>query len=271
VGLEAAISRIGALVRGDVQPVEPRPGGVTPFGWAFFAALLWGFVVGVLRARYAWKWPVTVGVLAAQPLVAGVVLRDPATALVLFSFPAPLMFALGFACGRFRSVRLATAGFAVVVAVLVGIAYKFGAEKVGWGLLYAVGGGIACLLLTLIGVGIRTAYKRSLLELGVRSAIVAAIVGYVAFQNPPDLLLTDWESWLPTGMAFGLAMLFGFFPGSVGTSSGRGGSSSSGSSSSSSSSSSSRSSSSGGGGSSSGGGASGKLVEGRAWPAPGPY
>jgi uncharacterized protein len=253
-GLEAAINRIGALVRGEVQPVEPRSGGVTAFGWAFFAALLWGFVVGVLRARYAWKWPVTVGVLAAQPMVAAAVLMDPATALVLFSFPAPLMFALGFSCGRFRSVRLATAGFVLVVALLVGIAYKVGAEKVGLGLLYAVGGGIACLLLTLIGVGIRTAYKRSLLELGVRCAIVAAIVGYVAFQNPPDLLLADWESWLPVGMAFGLAMLFGFFPGSVGTSSGRGGSSSSGSSSSSSSSSSSRSSS---GGSSSGGGASG--------------
>lgn len=253
-GLEAAISRIGALVRGDVQAPEPRNGFVTAFGWAFFAALLWGFVVGVLRARYPWKWPVTVGVLAAMPVVAGVVLRDPVMALVLFSFPAPLMFAWGFCCGRFRSVRLATAGFVLVVALLVGIAYKVGAEKVGLGLLYAVGGGIACLLLTLIGMGIRMACKRSLVELGVRSALVACIVGYVAFQNPPDLLFSDWESWMPTGLAFGLAMLFGFFPGSVGSSSGRSGSSSSGSSSSSSSSSSSRSSS---GGSSSGGGSSG--------------
>jgi uncharacterized protein len=254
-GLEAAINRIGALVRGDAQPMESgHGGGVTPFGWAFFAALLWGFAVGVLRGRYAWKWPVTVGVLAVQPLVAAAVLKDPATALVLFSFPAPLMFALGFCCGRFRSVRLATGGFVLVVALLVGIAYKVGADKVGWGLLYALGGGMACLLLTLIGMGIRMAYKRSLVELGVRSALVAAIVGYVAFQNPPDLLFSDWESWMPVGMAFGLAMLFGFFPGSVGSSSGRGASSSSGSSSSSSSSSSSRSSS---GGSSSGGGASG--------------
>lgn len=255
-GLEAAISRIGSLVRGDVQPVEPRTGGVTPFGWAFFAALLWGFAVGVLRARYPWKWPVTVGMLAAMPLVAGVVLMDPATALVLFSFPAPLTFALGFGCGRFRSVRLATGGFVLVAALLVGIAYKVGAETVGWGLLYAVGGGIACLLLTLIGMGVRTAYKRSLLEFGVRCALVACIVGYVAFENPPDLLFSDWETWLPVGLATGLGMLFGFFPGSVGTSSGRGGSSSSGSSSSSSSSSGSsgRSSS---GGSSSGGGSSG--------------
>ena len=254
-GLETAISRIGSLVRGDVQPVEPRTGGITPFGWAFFAALLWGFVVGVLRARYAWKWPVTVGVLAAIPLVAGIVLMDPATALVLFSFPAPLTFALGFGCGRFRSVRVATAGFVLVVALLVGIAYKVGTEKVGLGLLYAAGGGIACLLLGLIGMGIRMAYKRSLLELAVRSALVAGIVGYVAFENPPDLLFSDWESWMPVGLAAGLGMLFGFFPGSVGTSSGRGSSSSGSSSgSSSSSSSSSRSSS---GGSSSGGGASG--------------
>lgn len=253
-GLEAAINRIGALVRGDVQPVETRHGGgVTAFGWAFFAALLWGFFVGVVRARRPWKWPVTVGVLAAMPVVAGIVLRDPAMALVLLSFPVPLMFALGFSCGRFRSVRLATAGFALVVALLVGIAYKVGADTVGLGLLYAVGGGIACLLLGLIGMGIRMAYKRSLVELAVRSAVVAGIAGYVAFENPPDLLFTDWESWLPTGLAFGLAMLFGFFPGSAGTSSGRG-SSSSGSSSSSSSSSSSRSSS---GGSSSGGGSSG--------------
>jgi uncharacterized protein len=183
-----------------VQPPDSRAsGGVTPFGWAFFAALLWGFAVGVVRARYAWKWPVTVGVLAAVPVVAAVVLKDPGTAAILLSFPAPLAFALGFGCGRSRTVRWVTGGFVLVIGLLVGIAIAVGADSFGLGLLYAMGGGIGCLLLTLIAMGMRMAWKRSLLEFGVRSALVAAIVAYVAFQNPPDLLWTDWESWLPTG------------------------------------------------------------------------
>lgn len=250
-GLEAAISHIGALVRGDVEPPEASPGGITPFGWAFFAALLWGFAVGVVRAHRTWKWPVTIGIVAAVPVVAVVVLKNVAIGAILLTFPVPLAFALGFGCGRSRTVRRVAGGIALAIGAMAGIAFVVGADRFGLGLLYALGGGIGCLLLGLIAMGMRSAYKRSLVEFGVRSALVACIVGYVAFQNPPDLLLIDWESWLPTGMAFGLAMLFGFFPGGVSTSSG-GGSSSSGSSSSSSSSS--RSSS---GGSSSGGGSSG--------------
>ena len=251
-GLEAAISHIGARVRGDVEPPDADPGGVTPFGWAFFAALLWGFAVGAVRARRTWKWPVTVGVAAAVPVIAALVLRKPAIGAILLSFPVPLAFALGFGCGRSRTMHLVTGGIALAIGVGVGIAYKVGADRFGWGLLYVVGGGIGCLLLGLIAAGIRMAYKRSLVELGVRSAIVAAVVGYVAFENPPGPLGPDWTSWLPVGAAFGLAMLFSFFPGGVSSNSGRGSSSSS--SSGSSSSSSSRSSS---GGSSSGGGASG--------------
>lgn len=256
-GLEATISHIGALVRGEVEPPQASRGGITPFGWAFFAALLWGFAVGVVRARRTctWKWPVTIGIVAAVPAVAVVVLKSPAVGAILLSFPVPLAFALGFGCGRSRTVRLVTGGIALAISAMVGIAFVVGANRFGLGLLYALGGGIGCLLLGLIAMGMRAAYKRSLVEFGVRSALVACVVGYVAFQNPPDLLLTDWESWMPTGMAFGLAMLFGFFTGGAGSSSGRDdrdGSSSSGSSSSSSSSS--RSSS---GGSSSGGGSSG--------------
>jgi len=251
-GLEDAIKQIGALVRGEVQPPARDSGGLTPFGWAFIASLLWGFAVGVLRARLTWKWPATLGVLAAAPLVTAVVLKSVGMAVVLLTFPVPLAFALGFGCGRSRTVRRITGGFALLVCLLVGIGYKLGADNVGLGLLYAAGGGIGCLLLGLIGAGVYMAAKRSLLELGVRCAVVAGIVGYVAFENPPDLLLNDWSTWLPTGLAAGLAMLFVFFPGSVSASSGGSGSSSS--SSSSSSGSSSRSSS---GGSSSGGGASG--------------
>lgn len=253
-GLEAAISHIGALVRGEIEPPEASRGGITPFGWAFFAALLWGFAVGVVRARRTWKWPVTIGIVAAVPAVAVVVLKSPAIGAILLSFPVPLAFALGFGCGRSRTVRLVTGGIALAISAMVGIAFVVGANRFGLGLLYALGGGIGCLLLGLIAMGMRAAYKRSLVEFGVRSALVACVVGYVAFQNPPDLLLTDWESWMPTGMAFGLAMLFGFFTGGAGSSSGRDRDGSSSSGSSSSSSSSSRSSS---GGSSSGGGSSG--------------
>ena len=251
-GLEDAIQRIGALVRGNAQPEDAAELGITPFGWAFFASLLWGFTWGVVRARHNWKWAMTIGLVAAGPLVASAVLRDAAIGAVLLTFPVPLAFGLGFGCGRSRTMRRVVGGIALVIGLMVGIAHAVGAQKFGWGLLYAAGAGIVCLLLGLIAAGMRMAYKRSLLEFGVRSAIVAAIVGYVAFENRPDLLLVDWESWLPMGVAAALAMLFGFFPGSVSTSSGR--SDSSGSSSSSSSSSSSRSSS---GGSSSGGGASG--------------
>ena len=254
-GLEAAVSHIGALLRGEIEPPEASPRGITPFGWAFIAALLWGFAVGMIRARRTWKWPVTIGVVAAVPVVAVVVLKNVAIGAILLSFPVPLAFALGFGCGRSRTVRLVTGGIALAISAMVGIAFVVGSERFGLGLLYALGGGIGCLLLGLIAMGMRAAYKRSLVEFAVRSALVACVVGYVAFHNPPDLLLTDWESWLPTGMAFGLAMLFGFFTGGSGSSSGRDdrdGSSSSGSSSSSSSSS--RSSS---GGSSSGGGSSG--------------
>jgi len=254
-GLEAAINHIGALVRGDVEPPDAQPGGITPFGWAFIAALLWGFAVGAVRARRTWKWPVTIGVVCAVPVVAVVVLKNVAIGAILLSFPVPLAFALGFGCGRSRTVRMVTGGIALVIGAMVATAFVVGANRFGSGLLYTLGGGIGCLLLCLIAMGMRGAYKRSLVEFGVRSALVACVVGYVAFQNPPDLFLTDWESWMPTGMAFGLAMLFGFFTGGVGSSSGRDdrdGSSSSGSSSSSSSSS--RSSS---GGSSSGGGSSG--------------
>jgi uncharacterized protein len=252
-GLEAAISHIGALLRGDIEPPDASPGGITPFGWAFFAALLWGFAVGVVRAHRTWKWPVTIGIVSAGPAVAVVVLKNVAIGAILLSFPVPLAFALGFGCGRSRTVRMVTGGIALALGVMVGIAFVVGSERFGVGLLYALGGGIGCLLLGLIAMGMRAAYKRSLVEFAVRSALVACVVGYVAFQNSPDLLLTDWESWLPTGMAFGLAMLFGFFTGGAGSSSGRDdrdGSSSSGSSSSSSSRSSS-------GGSSSGGGSSG--------------
>jgi uncharacterized protein len=255
-GLEAAIGSVGALVRGDAHPevpASPERGGVTPFGWAFFAALLWGFTVGVVRARHAWKWPVTAGVLAAVPVVAAAVLRNAGTAAILLSFPAPLAFALGFGCGRSRIVRWVAGGFVLVIVLLVGIGHAVGADRFWWGFLYAMAGGVVCLLLTLIAMGMRMAWKRSLLEFGVRSALVIGIVAYVAFENPPGSLWTDWESWLPTGAAAGLAMLFGFFPGSIGGGSGSSGGSSS-SSSSSGSSSSSRSSS---GGSSSGGGASG--------------
>lgn len=253
-GLQAAIDHIGAAVRGDAQPVEDTGHGVTPFGWAFFASLPWGFALGVLRARRNWKWSLTIALVAAGPLVAAAFLKNAAIGAILLSFPVPLAFALGFGCGRSRTMRKVVAGIAGVICLMVGIAYVVGANSFGLGLLYAAGGAIACLLLGLVGAGAYRAFKRSLLEFGVRCAIVAGIVGYVAFQNPPDLLFMDWESWLPTGLAAGLAMLFGFFPGSVGTSSGGSGRSSSGSSSSSSSSSSSRSSS---GGSSSGGGASG--------------
>lgn len=254
-GLEAAVSHIGALLRGDIEPPDASRGGITPFGWAFIAALLWGFAVGVVRARRTWKWPVTISIVAAVPAVAVVVLKSPAIGAILLSFPVPLAFALGFGCGRSRTVRRVTGGIALAIGAMVGIAFVVGSERFGLGLLYALGGGIGCLLLGLIAVGMRAAYKRSLVEFGVRSALVACVVGYVAFQNPPDLLLSDWESWLPTGMAFGLAMLFGFFTGGAGSSSGRDDSDSSSSSrSSSGSSSSSRSSS---GGSSSGGGSSG--------------
>jgi uncharacterized protein len=253
-GLEAAISRIGALVRGDTQaPADAPSGGVTPFGWAFLAALLWGFAVGVARALRAWKWkwPVTAGVLAAVPVTAALVLGDAGMAAILLSFPAPLAFALGFGCGRSRTVRWVAGGVVGVTGLLVGTAFAVGADRFWWGFLYAMAGGVACLLLGLIAAGMRMAFKRSLLEFGARCAVVAGIVGYVAFENPPGSLWTDWESWLPTAAAAGLAMLFGFFPGSVGGGSGSGSSSSG---SSSSSSSGSRSSS---GGSSSGGGASG--------------
>ncbi|WP_411879115.1 TPM domain-containing protein [Polaromonas sp. YR568] len=254
-GLEAAINSLGALVRGDAPaPADAPPGGVTPFGWAFIAALLWGFAVGVARALRAWKWPVTIGVLAAVPVVAAAVLTDAGMAAILLSFPAPLAFALGFGCGRSGIVRWIAGGFVGVIGLLVGIGYAVGADRFWWGFLYAMAGGVACLLLTLIVMGMRMAWQRSLLEFGVRCAVVAGIVGYVAFENPPGSLWTDWESWLPTAAAAGLSMLFGFFPGSMGGGSGSDSSSSSGSSSSSSSGSSSRSSS---GGSSSGGGASG--------------
>ena len=251
-GLQAAIDHIGAAVRGDAQPVEAAGRGVTPFGWAFFASLPWGFALGVVRARRNWKWAPTIALVAGGPLVASAILKSAAIGAILLTFPVPLAFALGFGCGRSRTLRRVVGGIALVICLMAGIAYVVGANSFGLGLLYVAGGGIACLLLGLIGAGAYMAYKRSLLEFGVRCAVVAGIVGYVAFQNPPDLLFMDWESWLPTGLAAGLAMLFGFFPGSVSTSSGGG--SSSGSSSSSSSSSSSRSSS---GGSSSGGGASG--------------
>lgn len=253
-GLQAAIDHIGAAVRGDAQPVEDTGRGVTPFGWAFLASLLWGFAVGAARAhrKWKWKWPVTMGVAAALPLVAAAALKAPGLAVVLLTFPVPLAFALGFGCGRSRTLRRVVGGIALVICLMAGMAYAVGANSFGLGLLYVAGGAVACLLLGIIGAGAYMAFKRSLLEFGVRCALVAGIVGYVAFQNPPDLLFIDLESWLPTGIAAGLAMLFGFFPGSVSTSSGGG--SSSGSSSSSSSSSSSRSSS---GGSSSGGGASG--------------
>jgi uncharacterized protein len=192
-------------------------------------------------------------VLAAMPLVAAVVLKSPGIAAILFTFPVPLAFALGFGCGRSRIVRWVAGGFVLVIVLLVGIGHAVGADRFWWGFLYAMAGGVVCLLLTLIAMGMRMAWKRSLLEFGVRSALVIGIVAYVAFENPPGSLWTDWESWLPTGAAAGLAMLFGFFPGSIGGGSGSSGGSSS-SSSSSGSSSSSRSSS---GGSSSGGGASG--------------
>jgi uncharacterized protein len=264
-GLEAAISSLGALVRGDAPaPADAPSGGVTPFGWAFFAALLWGFAVGVARAfrAWKWKWPVTAGVLAAMPVVAAAVLRDAGMAAILLSFPAPLAFALGFGCGRSRTVRWVAGGIVLVIGLLVGIGYAVGADRFWWGFLYAMAGGVACLLVGLVAVGMRMAWQRSLLEFGVRCAVVMGIVGYVAFENPPGSPWTDWESWLPTAAAAGLTMLFGFFPGSMGGGSGSGGGSSSGSSSSSSSSSGSSSSSSSSsrsssGGSSSGGGASG--------------
>ncbi|EJL79031.1 beta-propeller domain-containing protein, methanol dehydrogenase [Polaromonas sp. CF318] len=251
-GLEAAIHHIGALVRGDVQPPEAAERGVTPFGWAFFASLLWGFALGVVRARRNWTWALTIALVASGPLVVAAVLKSAAIGAILLTFPVPLAFALGFGCGRSRTLRRVAGGIALVIGLMVGIAYAVGANSFGVGLLYAAGGAIACLLLGLIGAGAYMAFKRSLLEFGVRCAVVAGIVGYVAFENQPDLLFLDWESWLPTGIAAGLAMLFGFFPGSASTSSG--GRTSSGGGSSSSSSSSSRSSS---GGSSSGGGASG--------------
>jgi len=255
-GLEAALNHLGEAVRGNAPPVDAEEHGVTPFGWAFFASLLWGFAVGAARAhrKWKWKWPVTMGVAAALPLAAAAALKAPGLAIVLLTFPVPLAFALGFGCGRSRTLRKVVGGIALLICLMVGIAYAVGTNSFGMGLLYAAGGAVACLLLGLIGAGAYMAFKRSLLEFGVRCAVVAGIVGYVAFQNPPDLLFIDWESWLPTGIAAGLAMLFGFFPGSVSTSSGGSGRDSSGGSSSSSSSSSSRSSS---GGSSSGGGASG--------------
>ncbi|MEO8023435.1 TPM domain-containing protein [Polaromonas sp.] len=253
-GLKAAINSIGTRVRGDTQPLSSEEsGGITPFGWAFFATLMWGFAVGAVRAHRTWKWPVTVGVLAAMPLVAAAVLREPGMGFVLLSFPAPLTFALGFGCGRSRAMRMVVSGIALAIGLLVGIAHAVGADRFGWGFLYAVVGGVGCLLLGLIAMGVRRAYKRSLVELGVRSAVVTGIAAYVAFENPPGPFGPDWTSWLPVGMATGLAMLFAFFPSGVSSSSDSGGRSSSGGSSSSNSSSS-RSSS---GGSSSGGGASG--------------
>lgn len=253
-GLEAAIIHLGEAVRGDAQPMDATGRGVTPFGWAFLASLLWGFILGAVRARRNWKWSLTIALVATGPLVVSAVLKSAAIGAILLTFPVPLAFALGFGCGRSRTLRRVVAGIAGVIGLMVGIAYAVGANSFGLGLLYVAGGAIACLLLGLIGAGAYMAFKRSLLEFGVRCAVVAAVVGYVAFENQPDLLFIDWESWLPTGIAAGLALLFGFFPGSASTSSGGSGRSSSGSSSSSSSSSSSRSSS---GGSSSGGGASG--------------
>lgn len=119
--------------------------------------------------------------------------------------------------------------------------------------LYLIAGVAGCLLVGTIAVCVHRVLKRSLLDFGVRSALVAGIVTWVAFENPPGQLWTDWGSWLPVGATIGLAMLFVFLPGSTSGGSGSGGRNSSGSSSSSSSSS--RSSS---GGSSSGGGASGR-------------
>jgi hypothetical protein len=126
----------------------------------------------VVRARHAWKWPVTVGVLAAVPVVAAAVLRDAGTAAILLSFPAPLAFALGFGCGRSRIVRWVAGGFVLVIVLLVGIGHAVGADRFWWGFLYAMAGGVVCLLLTLIAMGMRMAWKRSLLEFGVRSALV---------------------------------------------------------------------------------------------------
>jgi uncharacterized protein len=208
--------------------------------------------VGVVRARHAWKWPVTAGVLAAVPVVAAVVLRDAGTAAILLSFPAPLAFALGFGCGRSRIVRWVAGGFVLVIVLLVGIGHAVGADRFWWGFLYAMAGGVVCLLLTLIAMGMRMAWKRSLLEFGVRSALVDRHRGLCGVRKPAGLAVDGLGILVTHGAAAGLAMLFGFFPGSGGGSGSSG--SSSGSSSSSSSSSSSRSSS---GGSSSGGGASG--------------
>lgn len=265
-GLEAAISRISATVRGDVQAeVAADRHGVTPFGWAFLATLLCSFVIGLLRAQRSWnwkmKWPLTLGALAAAPLVAGGALANPAMVAVLLSLPAPLAFALGFGCVRSRAVRIGIGGFALVVGLLVGIAYAVGADRFWWGFLYALVGGAGCLLLTVIAIGMRMAWQRSVLEFCVRGAVVMGIVGYVAFENPPGpigSILSDWNSWLPVAVAAAIAMLFAFFPGSSSRGGSDGGSSGGGSSSSSrSSSSSSASSRSSSGGSSSGGGASG--------------
>lgn len=275
-GLEAAINRIGATVRGDVQAevdAEQRH-GVTPFGWAFLATLLCSFVIGLLRAQRSWngswngngqikkRWPLTLGALATAPLVAGAVLANPAMAGMLLSFPAPLAFAVGFGCGRSRGVRIGLGGVALVVGLLVGIAYAVGADKFWWGFLYAVVGGAGCLLLTMIALGMRMVWQRSVREFCVRGAVVLGIVGYVGFKNltgPAGSILSDGDAWLPVAVSAAISMLFAFFPGTSsrggrGGRSSRGGSSGGSASSRSSSSSSSRSSS---GGSSSGGGASG--------------
>ena len=271
-GLEAAISRIGATVRGDVHAeVAADRHGVTPFGWAFLATLLSSFVIGLLRAQRRWKWkmkrkwPLTLGALAAAPLVAGAALANPAMVAGLLSFPAPLAFAVGFGCVRSRAVRIGIGGFALMVGLLVGIAYAVGADRFWWGFLYALAGGAGCLLLTAIAIGMRMAWQRSVVEFCVRGAVVLGIVGYVGLENPPGPIgsvLSDWNAWMPVAVAAAISMLFAFFPGTKsrgGSDSGSsgGGSSSSSSSSSRSSSSSSSSSRSSSGGSSSGGGSSG--------------
>lgn len=259
-GIEAAITSLEAVLRGEPEaaaPVEaPRAlrdvvRAHAPLLGCLGLTALAGLGLGVMWARRRMPWPLVLALLPAGPVAAGLALGKPAVAAACLAATAAA-YGLGFCVVRSQWVRWLVVGVLLLLGTLLGVESAVGADAF-WELFpVLVPAGISCLLLVMVGFGMRASWRRSKWEFGARSGLVLAITGYALLENMPDGSLS---SWMPTALAAGISLLFCFLVSSIGSRGGSGGYS--GGSSGSSSRSSGSSSSSSSGGSSSGGGASG--------------
>ena len=211
------------------------------------------------------RWPFSMALLAAAPLVVATVLASPALLGMLLFLPAPVGFGLGIACSRSGSgavwARIVTAIVLLLIVALTFAGKFMNPADVGLGMMYMVIVAIALAYLAAVGLGARNAWRESPRGFWARLIFVLgamAILGWTFYQGEVD------DIGLPLLLVAAVSSAFAFLPkafnlkiDSSSRSRGSSGGSWSSSSSSDSSSSSSSSSSSGGGGSSSGGGASG--------------